>query len=170
MLNRMIGIALFAAAFVVEFFWLGLAFGSVIVGLVLLIFAPAILLAPFQILFTLGLAFYHRDRLREAAEEWNRDYFRYEEEEIDPGEWHLGDLNRYYATLGCAPTDDMEKVKAAYRRLSKEFHPDRVEGRGMGEEFVAFAKRRMQEINEAYRAIRAAHSGQNGAYGGVHAA
>ena len=60
MLKKTIGIALIAAAFVVEFLWLGLAFGSIIVGLVLLIFAPGILLAPFSILMGLGLAFFNQ--------------------------------------------------------------------------------------------------------------
>jgi DnaJ-domain-containing protein 1 len=161
MLKKIIGVGLMAAALVVEFFWLGLAFGSVIVGLVLLVFAPGILLAPFNILMGMGLAFFHHDRIQAAREEWQRqqDYFHYEEFEFDPKEWHTGDLNQHYATLGCEPGDDLETVKRAYRRLSREYHPDAVEGKGMGREFVEFAKRRMQEINEAYRAIREALRG-----------
>jgi hypothetical protein len=165
MLKKTIGIALIAAAFVVEFLWLGLAFGSIIVGLVLLIFAPGILLAPFSILMGLGLALFNHDRIRQARERWEgrqEDYFRYEEYAFDPREWHTGDLNRHYATLGCKPGDDLETVKRAYRRLSREYHPDAVEGKGMGAEFVEFAKRRMQAINEAYRAIRDAHTFRQG--------
>jgi len=161
MWKKIVGVGLMAAALIVEFFWLGLAFGSVIVGLVLLIFAPGILLAPFNILMGMGLAFFYHDRIEAAREEWEsrQDYFRYEEFEFDPREWHTGDLNRHYATLGCEPGDDLETVKRAYRRLSREYHPDTVEGKGMSREFVEFAKRRMQEINEAYRAIREALRG-----------
>ena len=57
MFKKLIGIALIIAAFVVEAMWLGAAFGSVVVGVVLLIFAPAILLLPFNVLFAMGVAF-----------------------------------------------------------------------------------------------------------------
>jgi len=162
MFRKFLGIALIAAAFVVEFLWLGLAFGSIVVGLVLLIFAPGILLLPFNILLALGLGFYHYDRIEAARARWERDYFDYEEFTFDPDRLHREDLSRYYTTLGCEPGDDLETVKRAYRRLSREYHPDAVAGRGLGAEFTEFAKGKMQEINEAYRAIREALSTEGG--------
>jgi hypothetical protein len=165
MYRKFLGAALIVAAFVVEFLWLGLAFGSIVVGLVLLIFAPGILLLPFNILLALGLGLYHYDRIEAARERWERerDYFDYEEFTFDPDQPHREDLSRHYATLGCEPGDDLETVKRAYRRLSREYHPDAVTGRGLGAEFTEFAKGKMQEINEAYRAIREALGAGRGA-------
>jgi len=165
MLKKIVGIGLMGAAFVVEFFWLGLTFGSVIVGIVLLLFAPHILLAPFNILMALGLGFYHHEKIEAYRREWERqqDYFRHQEYQFDAGAYARDDLARYYETLGCEPDADMEQVKQAYRRMSRQYHPDAVAAKGLGQEFMEFAKRKMQEINEAYQAIRRAHRRAYGA-------
>lgn len=52
----LIGSAIIVGAIAVEIAWLGLCFGTVIVGIVLLIFAPHILIAPFSIGMIGGLA------------------------------------------------------------------------------------------------------------------
>jgi hypothetical protein len=51
-----------------------------------------------------------------------------------------------FAVLGVTPEASAEDVAAAYRRLAKEWHPDRVEG--------PQAARRMAEINAAYDLVR----------------
>ena len=66
MLNKLIGVALIIAAFAVEVSWLAFCFGSVLIGILLLLFAPGILLAPFNILLTLGLAFLAKGTIRES--------------------------------------------------------------------------------------------------------
>lgn len=48
--------------------------------------------------------------------------------------------------LGIDPTDDMEEVKRAYRRLAHECHPDKHNGSKEKEE-------RFKKINEAYQNI-----------------
>ena len=50
--------------------------------------------------------------------------------------------------LGLPPTATPQEIAAAYRRLAKEWHPDRGGG--------AEAERRMAEINAAYDVLRAA--------------
>jgi hypothetical protein len=52
-----------------------------------------------------------------------------------------------YAVLGVEPGATRRDVTAAYRRLAKEWHPDRRQGDG--------AERRMAEINGAYDLLRA---------------
>ena len=49
----------------------------------------------------------------------------------------------YYATLGIEPAATQEQVKAAYRRLAREFHPDVRKDDPQAEE-------RFKQINEAY--------------------
>lgn len=52
-----------------------------------------------------------------------------------------------YKILGVSPDATDEEIKKAYRRLAKQYHPDRNPG-------DAEAARRMQEINDAYEQIK----------------
>ncbi len=53
----------------------------------------------------------------------------------------------YYETLGCRRGATIEEIKAAYRKLAKECHPDRNHG-------DATAETRFKEINEAYDVLK----------------
>jgi len=59
-----------------------------------------------------------------------------------------------YRILGLSPEAGPEEVKAAYRRLAKEYHPDRIQAKGLPEDFLTFAKEKFQAINEAYHRIK----------------
>ena len=71
-----------------------------------------------------------------------------------------------YKVLGVSPDASDEEIKRAYRRLAKQYHPDR----NPGDEAAA---KKMQQINAAYEQIKnpekAAQSqggyGQQGGYG-----
>jgi hypothetical protein len=54
----------------------------------------------------------------------------------------MTDDKDYYAILGVVPTAEAALIKAAYRRLSKLYHPDVYHGHD--------AKQKMSELNEAY--------------------
>lgn len=58
-----------------------------------------------------------------------------------------------YAVLGCAPSDSNETIKKNYRKLVKEFHPDRIASKGLPEEFTHFAGEKFREIQKAYEAV-----------------
>lgn len=55
---------------------------------------------------------------------------------------------QYYAVLGLEPGADEEEIKKAYRKLSMQYHPDKV--RHLGDEFQQVAEEKMKEINIAY--------------------
>lgn len=55
-----------------------------------------------------------------------------------------------YAVLGVAPTASDSDIKAAYRKLLRENHPDTVIAQGLPEEFVEVATRKMAAINAAW--------------------
>lgn len=55
---------------------------------------------------------------------------------------------KHYATLGLTENATMEEIKKAYRKLSMQYHPDKV--RHLGEEFQKIAEDKMKEINAAY--------------------
>jgi hypothetical protein len=54
--------------------------------------------------------------------------------------------------LGVTATSTREQIKAAYRRMASQWHPDRLECKT--EEARRLATERMTAINEAYRMLR----------------
>ncbi len=61
-----------------------------------------------------------------------------------------------YRILGIAPDAPDGEIKEAWRRLVRQYHPDRLIGRGVPAEFVAIATRKIAAINEAYDVLRKA--------------
>ena len=66
------------------------------------------------------------------------------------------DLKACYALLGCSPNASDYEVKAAYRKLAMEYHPDRVSGAGLGPHIVHDAEEKLKQINKAYDIIKKA--------------
>ncbi|MBY0363445.1 MAG: TerB family tellurite resistance protein [Phreatobacter sp.] len=61
-----------------------------------------------------------------------------------------------YRVLGIAPDAADGEIKQAWRALVRQYHPDRLIGRGVPAEFVTIATGKMATINEAYDALRRA--------------
>ena len=59
---------------------------------------------------------------------------------------------QYYEILGLAPGASPEQIKSAYRKLSMQYHPDKVAY--LGEEFRRVAEEKMKELNEAYQHLK----------------
>jgi DnaJ like chaperone protein len=59
---------------------------------------------------------------------------------------------RAWEVLGLSPDAGVEQVKAAYRQMSLQNHPDRVAN--LGPEFVKVAEEKFKAIQEAYEEIR----------------
>ena len=70
-------------------------------------------------------------------------------------------INDPYKVLGVSPDASDEEIKKAYRRLAKQYHPDRNPG-------DAAAAKKMQQINEAYEQIKNPEKNRTGSsgYGG----
>jgi len=60
--------------------------------------------------------------------------------------------DKYFAVLGLAPGAAFSEIKAAYRKLSMQYHPDKVGH--LGEEFKKVAEEKMKEINQAYEFLK----------------
>ena len=60
--------------------------------------------------------------------------------------------SQYYEILGLAPGATPEQIKNAYRKLSMQYHPDKVAY--LGEEFRRVAEEKMKELNEAYQHLK----------------
>lgn len=62
--------------------------------------------------------------------------------------------NKYYAVLKCDESASNEEVKKQYRKLVTEYHPDKIQAKGLPEEFIKFANDKFKEIQEAYDAVK----------------
>jgi len=59
-----------------------------------------------------------------------------------------------YKVLGLTPDAGDAEVKKAYRKIAREYHPDVLQSKGLPEDFMAFAKEKLQKVNEAYDRIK----------------
>ena len=59
-----------------------------------------------------------------------------------------------WAVLGIAPGTPRAEARAAWRALVREGHPDRMIARGVPEEAVKMAEKRLVAINRAWEEIR----------------
>ncbi|PWR19113.1 TerB family tellurite resistance protein [Zavarzinia compransoris] len=67
---------------------------------------------------------------------------------------HLGpDRSDPYTVLGVSRDMEVAALKAAYRKLVREHHPDLLVAKGMPEEFIAVATERLARINAAWDRI-----------------
>ena len=62
-----------------------------------------------------------------------------------------------YCILGIEPTADAETVRQAWRALVREYHPDRMIARGVPEEAMKLAEKRLIQANWAYEEILNTH-------------
>jgi DnaJ like chaperone protein len=63
-------------------------------------------------------------------------------------------LQAAYQALGVKKSDSDASIKKAYRRLVREFHPDKLIGQGVPEDMIKVATERSQEIQVAYDLVK----------------
>jgi len=59
-----------------------------------------------------------------------------------------------YEVLGVAENASEQEIKKAYRRIAREYHPDVLQSKGLPEDFMEFAKQKLQRVNESYDRIK----------------
>jgi DnaJ like chaperone protein len=64
------------------------------------------------------------------------------------------DFEKHYAILETDSNATDEEIKKQYRKLVKEYHPDKIASKGLPEEFTTFAQNKFREIQEAYNAVK----------------
>ncbi|WRA13917.1 DnaJ domain-containing protein [Helicobacter pylori] len=62
-------------------------------------------------------------------------------------------LEKYYKILKCSPTDSLDAIKKAYRKLASEYHPDKIQSKDLPEAFIIFANEKFKEISHAHEMI-----------------
>ncbi len=58
-----------------------------------------------------------------------------------------------YSVLGVSPDMDMQDIRAVWRQMVRDTHPDRMVARGVPEEAIKLAEKRMVDINRAWEEI-----------------
>ncbi|MCK5312975.1 MAG: TerB family tellurite resistance protein [Desulfobacteraceae bacterium] len=67
---------------------------------------------------------------------------------------YIKETNKYYALLNCDENATDQEIKKQYRKLATEYHPDKIQAKGLPEEFVKFANDNFIKIQEAYDYIK----------------
>ncbi len=115
---------------------------------------PTVLISFLDVLFRVAAAdgkFHHSE---ESALNRIKDIFRIDDQQFDNIKaLYFKDVDRFYKVLNCTLESSDGEIKSSYKKLVKEFHPDRVVSKGLPEEFTEFATKRFREIQEAYEEI-----------------
>ena len=66
---------------------------------------------------------------------------------------NTNDLDKCYATLGANHGESLKDIKKKYRRLAMEFHPDRVQSKGVTPELALLSEERFKEIQQSFDVV-----------------
>jgi len=154
-MKKIIGLAIIAFGVFLEVLWLGVCFGTVIIGIALLIFAPRILFFPFNFFLLIGLTTMHGKLYKQSANFRYQSNFNQSSQQsyAQPSQ---NSFDKYYEVLESKPTDTIDEIKKRYRRLVKEYHYDSIASKDLPEDMLKFAQEKTQSLNEAYNAIKEA--------------
>ena len=62
--------------------------------------------------------------------------------------------NDAFEVLGLSKNASLDEVKARYKELVRQYHPDILMGRGESKEVIEHSTKKLQEINEAYGRLK----------------
>ncbi|MBC7131891.1 MAG: molecular chaperone DjiA [Roseovarius sp.] len=63
-----------------------------------------------------------------------------------------------WSVLGVTAEMPLDEIRAVWRQMVRDCHPDRMQARGVPEEAVRLAEKRLKDINRAWDQIRAARA------------
>ena len=162
-MKKFIGFAFIALGIALEVMWLGFVFGSIVIGILLLIFAPRILFFPFNFFLLIGVKFMYAEAFKQFEEaRRNGGSYSYSYSNFSGGSQgtysqpqpSVSKIDAYYKELECSPSDDFSVVKKNYRRLMKEHHYDSLVSKGLPKDMLEFSQEKTKRLNEAYAAIK----------------
>ena len=116
---------------------------------------PAVLLSYLDLLFQIAAADGRLHPAEESALKRVKTIFQITDEQFNNvKDVYFKDVDKFYKVLNVTPESSEEEIKANYKKLVKEFHPDTIVSKGLPEEFTEFATKRFREIQEAYETVR----------------
>lgn len=81
-------------------------------------------------------------------------YFEFSSKFQQKNKIYKPNIDRHYELLNCDSNDSIAKIKQNYRRAIAEYHPDKIQSKGLPKEFIKFSNEQAKKINEAYNAIK----------------
>ena len=157
-MKKLFGFAFIALGIFLEIMWLGFCFGSIVIGILLLIFAPRILFFPFTFFLLVGMRLIYTEAFKNFENASKNGYQKRYHSNFSNNE---SDLNRtvdkmhsYYEELESSPNDSFDIIKKNYRRLMKEYHYDSLISKGLPQDMLDFSEEKTKRLNEAYNAIK----------------
>ncbi len=116
---------------------------------------PALLVSFYDLLFKIAAADGKLHPAEETALKGIQNIFRLSDRQYDDIKAvYFKQLDKHYKMLNCTPESTNEDIKSNYKKLVKDFHPDKIISKGLPEEFIDFAESRFREIQESYEKIR----------------
>ena len=116
---------------------------------------PALMVSFFDLMFKIAAADGKLHPAEETALKSIKTIFRLSDRQYeDIKAVYFQEVDKYYKILNCTPESSNEEIKAKYKKLVKDFHPDMIISKGLPEEFVEFAESRFREIQKSYEKIR----------------
>lgn len=64
------------------------------------------------------------------------------------------DIKKSYEMLGCSESDTVEKIRESYKKMARDYHPDMIISKNLPDDFVKYATKRFQQIQDAYEKIK----------------
>ncbi len=160
MMRKVFGFAFIIAGIALEVMWLGVCFGSIIIGILLLIFAPRILFFPFNFFLLIGLRIMYAEAFKNFQNASKSGHYRrsyqynsYSGQRAQESS-SAQKMQEYYRELESKPEDSFESIKKNYRRLMKEHHYDSLVSKALPKEMLEFSQEKTKRLNEAYAAIK----------------
>ena len=157
-MKKLLGFAFIALGIFLEVMWLGFCFGSVIIGILLLIFAPRILFFPFTFFLLVGMRLIYTEAFKNFENASKNGYqsrynsnFRSHQSATSQT---IEKMDSYYEELESSPNDSFDIIKKNYRRLMKEYHYDSLISKGLPQDMLDYSEEKTKRLNEAYNAIK----------------
>lgn len=114
-----------------------------------------------KIVMALGLSEYEYQALRMA---FQRQKGGYEQSYSGQGFGNYSNqedlVKKYTQVLGVSEDASMAEIKKAYRKLVKEYHPDKLSSGSVPPEYIEFANQKIRDINEAYEYLEKVKGGK----------
>ena len=126
-----------------------------IIGILLLFFAPRILFFPFNFFLVIGIALIAGKNFKSGANFSYQKYSSFNQNQTPPNfAQPQSSFAKHYEVLESRSSDSMDVIKKNYRRLVKEYHYDSIASKNLLEDMLKFAQKKTQDLNEAYNAIK----------------
>jgi len=160
-MKKILGFAFIALGIFLEVMWLGFCFGSIVIGILLLIFAPRILFFPFTFFLLVGMRLIYTEAFKNFENASKNGHYRREHSNFGNNQSGVTNsvdkMQGYYDELESSSSDSFDVIKKNYRRLMKEYHYDSLISKGLPQDMLDFSQEKTKSLNEAYAAIKEVH-------------